>query len=330
MILEYSTHVCPWKYFRLDDLVPDQFGSAGVECLWQWFEHKIGQVLRMKRYYSLRSNEISHSYKRVNEDLCGHADNRFWIMDGATGLSNYPLFHSDSDAYWLVKRYHEFFANNDPRDLPFDNYVKAAVLEVLSSVGGIDRLTGIDNYRLPSAGLFLGIVERRKLRFIQLGDCKCLLRAKGQLRVLGQSRLECLDRAVIMEMKQLHAAGLQNFSDVWAALLPLLRQNRAMANRQGGYWILGFDVEAIDNAILDEIDVNVGDSMIAMTDGFARLFEVFDLVQPHQMLSLSRTHGLSYLLRMLRQAEDQDPDCIRFARIKGHDDATAMVIDVID
>jgi hypothetical protein len=40
---------------------------------------------------------ISHSYKAFNEDLWGYATNRFWVLDGATGLSDRTFFHHVSD-----------------------------------------------------------------------------------------------------------------------------------------------------------------------------------------------------------------------------------------
>jgi serine/threonine protein phosphatase PrpC len=274
-------------------------------------------------------DEVSHSYKRFNEDKFGWAADRFWMMDGATGLADHPTFHAESDAYWLVERYHSYFEQNDPNGRDLRDYIKEAMASIVRSIGDKAALDSIPAFALPTAGLFLATLDRGRLQYLQLGDCKCLLFTHGQLHLLGQSRLEQLDKAVVQRMKELQAAGVREFANVWNVLLPTLKNNRALANQEGGYWILGFDPRAADNAFRGEVEISNGDLLLAMTDGFTRLFDVFGSAPGDLLAQVQHGARLDQLLDSLRQNELADPECLSFPRIKCHDDASALLLSVV-
>jgi Protein phosphatase 2C len=276
------------------------------------------------------TDAVAHSYKRFNEDRFGWAPNRFWMMDGATGLTDRPAFHADSDAYWLVDRYHSYFSETDPSGRQLADYLKEGMATVTRSAGDKSALQETPAFALPTAGLFLGTLDRGRLRYLQLGDCKLLLLSRGQVHLLGQSPLEQLDKAVIQMMKELQGAGVREFSSVWNVLMPTLKANRALANQENGYWILGFDPRAADNASQGEIEISDGDVLLAMTDGFTRLFDVFGSVVPQELMArLQQGTRLEQLLDGLRQNELADPECLSFPRIKCHDDAAALVLHIV-
>jgi hypothetical protein len=250
------------------------------------------------------------------------------MMDGATGLSDRPLFHPGSDAYWLVDRYHDYFTKNDLSGRTLTDYVKDAIVSVGLSTHDLTILDGVPAHCLPSAGLFLGVAEHDRLRYLQLGDCKCLVHASEQIQLLGHSSLELLDEAVILEINRLQAAGLYKFVDVWHELLPLLQKNRSMANREGGYWILGFDIRAAENALQGEIELSTGDSLLAMSDGFTRLFDKFNLIRLESLMPTLRDLTLTHLIEKLRESEINDPECLNFPRIKCHDDSSALLLQI--
>jgi serine/threonine protein phosphatase PrpC len=252
------------------------------------------------------------------------------MMDGATGLADRPAFHTDSDAYWLVDRYHSYFSQTDPNGRQLADYLKVGIAAVARSISDRSALREMPAFALPTAGLFLGTLDQGRLRYLQLGDCKCLLLSRGKLHLLGQSPLEQLDQAVIQRMKEIQGGGVHEFSSVWNILMPTLKSNRTLANQENGYWILGLDPRAADNASQGEIEIGDGDVLLAMTDGFTRLFDVFQSVAPEKLLDqLRQGTRLEQLLDGLRQSELADPECLSFPRIKCHDDASALMLHIV-
>lgn len=272
---------------------------------------------------------ISHSYKKFNEDICGHSGDRFWIMDGATGLSKEQSFHHASDAYWLVQLYHDYFEKHEIGCRSLSAYIKDAIASVASEAARIRSIETIPGYSLPTSGLFFCQFKGGHLSYLQLGDCKCLISSRGQTRLIGESKLEELDADVLERTIELQKRGVHSYQDIWDDLLPLLKQNRSMANRSDGYWILGFDERAADYAVQGQIEVDPGDRLLLMTDGYTRLFDIFDSTMAVDLPDLSAKIGLPGMIERLRTLEVDDTDCVKYARIKCHDDASALLIDLV-
>ncbi len=140
--------------------------------------------------------------------------------------------------------------------------------------------------------------------------------------------MEDLDALALDRLSELQKRGAHNGRDLWNELLPLLKQNRSLANRSDGYWILGFDGSAADHAVQGEMQLAPGDQVLLMTDGYTRLFDVFEAATTRNIMDLSAKLGLSEMMRRLRMLEAGDPECTMFPRIKCHDDASALLIDI--
>jgi hypothetical protein len=250
-------------------------------------------------------------------------------MDGATGLSKQQSFHQESDAYWLVLLYQDYFENHETGQQPLQDYIKDAITSVTRQATKIRPLNPIPAYSLPTAGLFFCDFKESQFRYLQLGDCKCLISSPKKTTLLGESKLEELDAEVLARVVQHQEQGVGDHQDMWNQLLPLLKQNRSKANRDGGYWILGFDSRAAQHAIQGQIEVSAEDRLLLMTDGYTRLFDVFKGTTPGGLLEHSFDLGLARMIERLRTLETGDPECRMYPRIKCHDDASALLIDIV-
>ncbi len=106
-------------------------------------------------------------------------------MDGATGLSERQSFSEGSDAYWLVQLYHAYFANHDVGQAPLRCYIKDAIASVTAQAAHIRALDDISAYALPTSALFFCDFREDRLRYLQLGDCKCVVASRGETRLIG-------------------------------------------------------------------------------------------------------------------------------------------------
>jgi hypothetical protein len=281
------------------------------------------------RISAIKHAAISDSYKKFSEDICGHSGDRFWIMDGATGLSKQQSFHQESDAYWLVQLYQDYFENNETGEQALQDYIRDAITSVTAHAAKIRPLDTIPAYSLPTSALFFCDFKQNRFRYLQLGDCKCLISSHHETRLLGESKLEKLDAEVLARVVQYQKRGVGDYQDMWNELLPLLKQNRSMANRHDGYWILGFDGRAAQRSVQGQIEVSPEDRLLLMTDGYTRLFDVFKSTTASNLLELSFDLGPARMIERLRTLETGDPECLMYPRIKCHDDASALLIDIV-
>src|SRR3546814_5854736 len=83
-----------------------------------------------------------------------------------------------------------------------------------------------------------------------------------------EHRTKALARSILAERPEISAAEL------FAELRPQLVQNRDFMNVDGGYWVLGLQMEAIERA--DRAELPDGDWAIALArEGFRRLADMF-------------------------------------------------------
>jgi hypothetical protein len=61
-----------------------------------------------------------------------------------------------------------------------------------------------------------------------------------------------------------------------------------------------------------------------LSDGAARITEVYHLISWPALVTVIRDEGPAGLIRQVRAAEDSDPDGTRWPRSKARDDATAL------
>jgi hypothetical protein len=65
------------------------------------------------------------------------------------------------------------------------------------------------------------------------------------------------------------------------------------------------------------------------TDGFMRLVDLFGRYTPDEVMCLAGGIGLAKLARELREMEAADGDCLHVPRTKPHDDASAILLEIV-
>jgi hypothetical protein len=170
------------------------------------------------------------------------------------------------------------------------------------------------------------------LRCALLGDCR-LLYARHKFaevhNLIGSKRLEALDSRAIRL-----AARTRRFPNViapalWTGLvLPLLRRNRSLMNKLGGYWVLSLDSDAPEHLVAASLPACFGDTALLMSDGFYRLVDTFRVFTDQTLIKAALERGVSSLLQQLRRLELGDPACKKYPRLKATDDASAVLITI--
>ncbi len=124
-------------------------------------------------------------------------------------------------------------------------------------------------------------------------------------------------------------AAMQEHNLDWLAARSMLKPRsdagRVMMNVPGGYGVLSIDMTPPGLIHREAIPLERGARLLLATDGFARLYEVFDAYSEATLLDAAFEKGLAALIKELRTLEDRDAACDKAPRLKPRDDATAVL-----
>jgi hypothetical protein len=261
----------------------------------------------------------------VNEDLVHAEPLAAWVVDGATPLGSQRVFaEGASDAAHFVQRFDAELKRLVHEPWNLSEVVEAALTAVLR--GLFARVPpDLDPAELPTATIALMRVAARRLEIFLLGDCRVLVRNRqGFFLDVEDCRQKVLDDKAIEVLRQ-HLDRGATFEEGRDAITELLRANRRLSNRPGGYWVLGDAPEAARRGFSFTIEAPPGGlQVLMMTDGFASVLDYGPIKEPRELLDAVQRQGLQPILRHLREIESADPQCRRHPRLKPSDDATAI------
>lgn len=260
----------------------------------------------------------------VNEDAWGAAGGAVWVLDGATGVGERQHLGGASDAAWLAAAVSGELAAQLGSGGDLAAGLAQAVAQAAGEAARRAALHALPKGELPSASFVAVQLSGRRLRALNLGDCKLAWRRPGEaVQLFGTSGVGVLDAQMEAMLAQAAAAGV-SLADRRIAARALAREQRALMNTPEGYWILdlsGAGLPHAEDVILDE----GGDlDLMLMSDGFYRLVELYGAHSYETLFAAAEDRGLSALYADLRAIEAADPECLRYARNKVSDDATAV------
>lgn len=265
---------------------------------------------------------------RANEDRAGFADSAGWVLDGTTGLSQRRLLPGPSDAAWFVAAVDEALRQRLPADLEICATLRRSVLDVRERFASAALQPADEELERPAASL--AVARQRPgghLELASVGDCRILLRnARGEVEAFGSSPVAELDRQVVARLVELRAAGVERYAEAWDHLVGVIRRNRTLANRDGGYWVLDLGERWLPHVERRIVPWRRGEALLLVSDGFYRLVDTFGFHTDQELFAAALEGGLAELGRRLRTAEREDSECVRYPRIKVHDDATALLV----
>jgi hypothetical protein len=109
-------------------------------------------------------------------------------------------------------------------------------------------------------------------------------------------------------------------------LVRLVTTQRGLRNVPGGYWVAGAIPEAARHAVVGSVERGSVRGAALLTDGAARLVDVFAAMNWAWAMESLRQRGPGSWIDETRRLEDSDPDMTRWPRLKSSDDATVAVV----
>jgi len=268
---------------------------------------------------------------KANDDSFAVSATLAAVFDGATGLSETPIFPAEpSDAAWLARLASRRFAQAGA-ERPVADIVRELCAEARDAVAAAMSLDALPRWAWPASSFQMIRLGDGGIEIAGLGDSVAYLLTPG-----GGFERHCpiplgRDREAEAAARARAAAGGDGPMLRQGVVLERLRAARSRLNTPGGAWTLGLDPAAGDHLRASRLAVVRGTKFLVMSDGFAALAEGYGRHQPAALIGVALERGLPSLLAELRHVEQvEDPDCRRFPRFKQSDDATAILGEIAD
>lgn len=277
---------------------------------------------------------------KPSEDCVGYNLERgsFWVIDGMTSI--YPkdeqFLRSDpSDAYWAAQTLNMLFRDaardgTDSGGVEFFEIVLRGFRNRFASEVDLDHNT-LDSIRracLPCAtGIWAHYREYdRKILTVRASDCEAhILTDAGMLF----SNADIEEKRKEFRLNRETAEKARRFSLDDPDTLEALRDERDLINA-GGKWCFSIHPEAA--AHFDRRDFrlpeNTGATLLLASDGFLRLVDVFEAYTHEGLIraAMPQEKGLEALVIELRDLENKAIAAGDTRQVKGHDDASALLL----
>lgn len=260
--------------------------------------------------------------KKQNDDACGFAGGRAWVLDGATDMHGSPLTGWATDASWIAhfanQRLHAAGSGADMREVIRDASAQAAAAFSLLSKGA-----AFEKWQSPISSLLMIEETPDGVRGLDLGDSRVFaLDAGGAVHAAGG--------VIGGRDAEADAASKQTDSDKplleRTATIDMLRRNRAALNKPGAPWTFGIDPACADHARAWAFEFSRPAHILLMTDGFAVLADQYGAYDQAGLVRAVTERGLQELGRELRAIEAADAGGAKHPRFKASDDATALLL----
>lgn len=266
---------------------------------------------------------------KPNEDAFASGPSSAVVIDGATNLGD-ALMPGGNDAAWLARFGARRLIAHANADKSPRKALRDALADAQKSFGALRRAAPEAMWQLPSAAMMFVTQRDGALEFLFFGDCAALVERRSEdALVIGatfESRArEAARAAALSREKNLDpASGLNR-----PQFLAPLRAGRNKIN-SGAHWRFSPDAAAAAHAARCLVPAAPGSHLLLASDGFIALASDYGAYDAQGLLEAALAKGLAALGDEMRIIEDNDPLGRQYPRFKKSDDATALLLRVIE
>ena len=249
-----------------------------------------------------------------NEDAVRFSENVAVVVDGVTaptgmetGCKHGTPWYANQLASQLVTT-----SSDGTQDL------RSALSLAITNVADLHR-ESCDLHADGTPSATVAVVRQRKqlVECLVLSDATIALEAHGAVQVVTDDRLA----ALLAEPRRAVQSAPANSEIREQRLRELVSAQRKLRNVPGGYWLAGTVPEAAEYAVTGSVPVSKGLCVAVMTDGAARLVDMFGASSWSGALDDLRITGPEAWIQRVRELEATDPNMVRWPRYKVSDDA---------
>lgn len=263
-----------------------------------------------------------------NEDAAGAWGSQAWVLDGSAFFAGPPRISDTSEGAWLVATIDRWLRDPALADLPLLELAGALAAELRASDAALGPAPPERGPGEGPSAVFALLRLRQdgegfRLDAMLLGDVCVLIADRGAVGRWTDERIQPFEARTIAAAA---AAGRAQGAVIAPQALAQVIENRRFLNREGGYWAINPTLPWQPGLLFFSRTVSADAKVLLATDGFMRLVDVVRRYDDGGLVKAVSTRGAAALIAELREIERDDADASRFARVKIHDDATALLV----
>jgi uncharacterized protein YbaA (DUF1428 family) len=174
----------------------------------------------------------------------------------------------------------------------------------------------------PSASVGVLRATPATVDYLVLSDVTLVLDLPSGTEVICDDRIA----ALFDDLRQAVWAAPAGSAERDARLRELVSTQRKLRNVEGGHWLAGATPDAAAHAIAGAVPRANLRAAAAMTDGAARLVDVFGTITWNEAFTELRTAGPESWIKRTRAIEETDTELLRWPRYKKSDDAALVYV----
>lgn len=279
----------------------------------------------------MKIDTITNTYKDHNEDIYGTTKNCFWILDGALPLSKAKYSNESSDVVWMVNWWNKYLLHNiEQMDKSIVRILEEGIDQLNMDFGQFTDINNLSKLDRASATIAIVRINGLTVENYVLGDTEINIQYEnGSIDTLIDEKIEDLDNQVInMIFNNSERRNNITFNGYTDEELKILRDNRMKMNSIDGYYILEHDKKAIKNGIYKEYELSKIREILLMSDGYSAIYNKYKELTQHKLMEICKHKGTKEVLNTIRQLEENDYELKTHKRLRLHDDATAIYINL--
>lgn len=268
----------------------------------------------------------------INEDIFYTSEDITILMDGATGLGNNELDIYKTSAEWYVSELLQYLKCKlvDKENIELKDLVKAAIEHMAEKIEKKEKELGIKlkSYEIPSSSLLVLRKRGEFLELFSLGDSITLIKHKNDniVEEIRDWNIYNLDNNVWKLMKDISTAKNITIKETMnePEILELLRNNRQLKNKAGGYYIASDDSSVVSYAHQKKYKLDEIEKVFICTDGFD--IDVLNMTKEEFMNNIS-DENIEYYAKEIKRKLLEDKNWEKYQnRFKDCDDITAIKV----
>lgn len=291
-----------------------------------------------------------------------------WVLDGASALSESLIADAPSDGRWYIERFNHVLKeeieksdwNRDVEDI-LESVIKS-VREAYENETG-RSIEKLPNFQTPSSTIHLvrWHFEKDELESYGLGDSAQLTGFADRTDYLNHGGPQRLDNKVFKAMRLIQNSHdgeealekLRSLGEEYSVesdveklvreslgheevmktdlVQEMLCQHRNMKNEEGGYWTLGFKLQAVEKGLKKSYKLSKIDSLALFTDGVDPVLHSYKLKNGEaytsgEFLDEIGEYGVKEVFNKIVRYEENDSGCENPVRFKKSDDKALLSV----
>jgi hypothetical protein len=267
-----------------------------------------------------------------NEDLIAVYENDGFtdilIIDGGSSIADKDYIDSETgDVNWFTRNFAALLEKTISRNRSQAESVSLAIRDLHSKFRQETRDTSVPVYAYPIAAMTWVRITHQdncaSLNIYCLGDCKTFLLSPDKNVVDLDPYINPQESILQHEIARLLDEGVSDSAARRERLMSMLRARREFLNSMDSPTVLCLAPNGSFQAREHTARVEPGSMLIAMTDGFFRIVDTYNIYSVEGLANLCRNGHLEAVVKELRDFETASLASANLA-VKRADDASAV------